>query len=277
MFVHERQEILWRRIKNPEAREPFTSNTILRELSFTNINREVDSGTRFLRQQMFQQHHDLTVEVLPQILFQVITYRHINKRGTFEEFGSIPSSFDEWIMMRKFIAEKKEEDESFKAFTGAHQVQGEDKVSELLTRVQEEKTSLAEELLAATTLEDCIKLLSSLPHTGSFMSWQILMDLVELGFIKNKEDEQTFVQLGPGALKGIDKIFGVSSDAMEKSLMLSKIMMPAFRLLKLNYKSFLGEEKISIKAIEHALCEYHKYCEAVKSKKIYLLFCLSIH
>ena len=45
-------------------------------------------------------------------------------------------------------------------------MQGEEKVSELLTRVQEAKTSLAEELLAATTLEDCIKLLSSLPHTA---------------------------------------------------------------------------------------------------------------
>ena len=144
-------------------------------------------------------------------------------------------------------------------------MQGEEKVSELLTRVQEAKTSLTEEMLAATTLEDCIKLLSSLPHTGNFMSWQILMDLVELGFIKNQDNEQIYVELGPGALKGIDKIFGVSSDAMKTLLMLSKIMMPAFRLLKQNYKSFLGEEKISIKAIKHALCEYHKYCEAVKN------------
>ena len=153
-----------------EARAPFTDKTILQELSFTNINQEVDSGTRFLRQQMFQQHHDLSEDQLPEILFQVIVYRHMNNRVTFEEFGSIPSSFDEWTMMREFIAEKKEEDQSFKAFTGAHQVQGEEKVSELLTRVQEARQVLQRNCLqqqpwriASSCCHLCLTLATSCP------------------------------------------------------------------------------------------------------------------
>ena len=80
LFLHQRQEILVSRTQNPSYTNQDTKNDILRTYFFTNIYREADTGTKFYRKQMLSQHQDIGSDQLPDIVFQTVVYRLINKK-----------------------------------------------------------------------------------------------------------------------------------------------------------------------------------------------------
>ena len=89
-FITERQDITVRRTVDPSLQAPFTENEILSQYFFTNVNRELDVGTRFLRSSLFSQYEDLKQGTLMDVFFQLALYRSFNKGETFKKFGGIP-------------------------------------------------------------------------------------------------------------------------------------------------------------------------------------------
>ena len=93
--------------------------------------------------------------------------------------------------------------------------------------------------------------------------WKLLclaniVRFIELKIVSFDENEWTC--LGPGAKAGLRKIFEVKSESEELTLTkhLTKIMSYCFKSLELNFPYFLNR-KLTLKNIEHALCEYDKY------------------
>ena len=74
---------------------------------------------------MLLQYQEIGCNELPNIVFQTVVYRLINKKLTFETFGKIPS-FDEWVEFKNFFQEEmrlsKRDSKREKPFTAAHQV-----------------------------------------------------------------------------------------------------------------------------------------------------------
>ena len=285
-FIHLRQGVHVMRTLDPSLTAPFTDNEILQQYYFTNIFREADNGTKYYRTQMLEQHTEITVEKLPEILYQTYVYRLINKKDTFERYGGIPSETEgtQFVAyMNTRMREEREErakpknkqkkEKLEKFFTQAHQVQGEIKTAVTLEYVKKHCSRMAKQILAATSLKEAWEVVKTPPGVGDFLSWQITADLCELKLIKMKED---FVALGPGAKNGLGKVFGVTrkltgSEEIEMTRTLTGLMDPVFDALGINFRYFLGQ-RISLKAIEHSLCKFDKYYRAVlenKSKRKY--------
>ena len=128
MFMDKRQNVAVDRIQNPEMMPPFSDNKVLSEFFFTNIYRELDPGTKYLRQQMLKQYSDLGKEKLPAVLCQIVLYRLVNKKSIFETYGKIPKH-SEWKTFTNFIGQELEQcqiDKNHsKPFTAvAHQING---------------------------------------------------------------------------------------------------------------------------------------------------------
>ena len=277
-FIHLRQEVHVRRTRDPTLTAPFTDNETLQNFYFTNIFREADNGTKYYRRQMFEQHKELTPEELPEVLFQTYIYRLVNKKLTFQRFGGIPTD-SEWAKFREFMKtcmreereerdkpkKKQNKDKLEKFFTQAHINQGENKTAITIEYVKNHKERMAKQILTATSLKKVWEVVKTPPHVGDFLSWQITADICELKLIKLRED---FAALGPGARAGLRKVFDdkVSvSDEQEMTKTLTRLMDPVFEKLGISFHYFLGRG-ISMKAIEHSLCEFDKFYRAVIEK-----------
>ena len=76
---------------DPSLTAPFCDNETMQSFYFTNSFREADTGTKYYRRKMLEQHKKIIVEKLAGILFlRTYEYRLINKKVTFERFGEIP-------------------------------------------------------------------------------------------------------------------------------------------------------------------------------------------
>ena len=277
-FIHLRQGVHVKRTLEPSLTAPFTDNETLQSYYFTNIFREADNGTKYYRSQMLEQHEEFTAEKLPDIIFQTYIYRLVNKKGTFQRFGGIPTD-TEWSKFREFMntwmreereerekpKKKQREEKLEKFFTQAHINQGENKTVITIEYVKKHKEKMAKQILTSTSLKNAWEVIKEAPHVGDFLSWQITADLCELKLIKLKEN---FTALGPGARAGLRKVFDDKISVSEELGMtkaLTKLMNPVFEKLDISFQFFLGRD-ISMKAIEHSLCEFDKYYRAVLGK-----------
>ena len=104
--MDKRQNITVERIQNPGMLPPFTDNKVLAQFFFTNIYRELDPGTKYLRKQMLKQYPDLGKGHLSEVLCQIVLYRLVNKRPTFEAYGKISS---DWKSFTTFIGQEMEQ------------------------------------------------------------------------------------------------------------------------------------------------------------------------
>jgi hypothetical protein len=102
--------------------------------------------------------------------------------------------------------------------------------------------------------------LGTLKGIGSFFAWQVFCDLRESNCLKSLESD-TFCILGPGAVKGLDCILGRGNNdisSLEEAHNLVGCQDLAFQELGMEFPFWQGQ-KLTIKEIEHALCEYSKY------------------
>ena len=98
-------------------------------------------------------------------------------------------------------------------------------------------------------------------YIDPFFAWQITVILMKPKLIKLLD---TWTQLCSGAKNGLEQIFNVKSqtDFLKK---LTTIMDSVYKCLGIEFKSLLGK-KMSLKTVEHALCEFDKYARAASSK-----------
>ena len=159
---------------------------------------------------MLEQHEKFTADKLLDILLQTYIYRLVNKKGTFQRFGGIPSEM-EWSKFREFMntwmreereerakPKKKQKEEKLENFfTKAHINQGESKTVITINYVKKHKEKMAKQILTSTSLKSAWEVIKEAPHVGDFLSWQITANLCELKLIKLKED---FTALRAGLL-----------------------------------------------------------------------------
>ena len=108
---------------------------------------------------MLEQHEKFTADKLPDILLQTYIYRLVNKKGTFQRFGGIPSEM-EWSKFREFMntwmrdereerakpKKKQKEEKLEKFFTQAHINQGESKTVITIDYVKKHKEKMAKQV-----------------------------------------------------------------------------------------------------------------------------------
>lgn len=138
-----------------------------------------------------------------------------------------------------------------------------------LRSIRDNLAKLTSNLQGYSTLEECFNELKGIPNVGNFFAWQILCDLTECQVIA-PVDAGNWAALGPGAVKGIELIFEKKDHLIQRTQFLTEVVRQADQ----NWVSLQVPPplKINSKMIEHALCEFSKYCRFADSAPTRRLF-----
>lgn len=262
LLCYERQ-LIWQR-KRAGLRE-HSQDAKMAKHFYCNVYRELDRGTQYFRANLIHHRSHANGKFdLEEVLWDSLCYRLVNKIETFEKFGGIPRR-DEF---KQFVSDTflPMWESDMVVFTSAHQNMGKDRYLATMKSLYREDGNLikklASKISSAKDLQTCYNVLLQVDNVGKFFAWQVLCDLLEAKVIPFTENE--WVKLGPGAIGGLKAIFGKSIvktvELVQLTMLLHEIKDQVYRALELTFPKFIGRE-ITVKNIEHALCEFCKYTD----------------
>ena len=243
-FMVERHNIFIKKEINNEP-YPWSDDAILTDYSFCNVYRELDRVTIWIRENWREPYADH--RNLP---FAMAVARQINWPDTLEEIG-FP---EEWRPQHvKNIMEDRMANKQ-KVYTGAYMLTGtlggtkiEQTVDKILTPLY------ANFPCDFSSIENSWR--SFLPYAGfsDFMSYEVVTDLRHTKWLKDAPDIMTWANPGPGAMRGLNRIFGRPLDSKQKK--------PLFIQEMRDLLALLNNEPLPLEMrdIEHCLCEFDKY------------------
>lgn len=196
-FVRERHRVYQRR--QAGKTRPWTDEPTLRDYFFTNVYRELDPGTVFIRD-LLTQHRD---QPLRDKLFNTMVYRLAMREETYAELGWQQADHYSEPTVVAWLAEHE------RPFHNAYNISNQG------------KSQPKHEVVAATAASWVDWLPHALPHyvqtrkafiawlrdargVGPFLATQILADLTYDAHVPLPEDG--YVELGPGARRGLGNI-----------------------------------------------------------------------
>ena len=243
-FMVERHNIFIRKEINNEP-YPWSDDAILTDYSFCNVYRELDRVTIWIRENWREPYADH--RNLP---FAMAVARQINWPDTLEEIG-FP---EEWRPQHvKNIMEDRMANKQ-KVYTGAYMLTGTLGGTKIEQTVDKMLTPLyANFPCDFSSIENSWR--SFLPYAGfsDFMSYEVVTDLRHTKWLKDAPDIMTWANPGPGAMRGLNRIFGRPLDSKQKK--------PLFIQEMRDLLALLNNEPLPLEMrdIEHCLCEFDKY------------------
>lgn len=268
-FASERQQVFEKRLAGQPA--PWTDDPILQKYKFCNVFRATDRVSQYMIRDVCYHPEDCSPE---DRLFQIVAFRLFSKIETWEavcsNLGRSPTIED--LISGAFTrALEYANEQNGGLYTNAFilcATNAYDQPRKYLTHVELLRDmfvnhQLAMQLLEATSLKEIYILLHTFPLMGDFMSYQIAIDLNYSALINFSEND--FTQPGPGAIRGLKKVFESLGDytPAEAVLWIVEQQDKEFARLNLPPATLFGRK---LKAIDcqNVLCETDKYCrEAV--------------
>ena len=268
-FASERQGIFQRRMV--DSRGPWTADHILRTFKFCNVFRAADRVSQYMIRNVVYHEEACSTE---DRLFQIVAFRTFSRIET-------------WQRVRQFLGQyptlRNLEDGSFtkgleyaKAvngglYTGAFILCATDAYGESLKHLNHVRlfsdmflhTGLGARLLATQSLSQIYEDLHCYPLMGDFMSYQTAIDLNYSDLFGFSENE--FTKPGPGAVRGIKKVFEDLGDYTPSEVILWMVQRQQleFARLGLPFSGLFGRPLHAIDC-QGLFCETDKYCrEAV--------------
>lgn len=268
-FASERQRIFEKRTRG-EA-QPWTDDPILSKYKFCNVFRATDRVSQYMIRNVCYHDEPCTPE---DRLFQIVAFRMFSRIETWEsvhEFlGHYPLLDD---LADGSFARALEYARATNGGLYTHAFilcaadaygQGRKYLNHVeLFRHMFLADALGEKLLAARTLREVYDLLHAYPLMGDFMSYQIAIDLNYSDNINFSEND--FTQAGPGALRGMKKVFTDFGDYAPNEIILWMVanQEQEFKRLNLPFHGLFGRPLHAIDC-QGLFCETDKYCrEAV--------------
>ena len=259
-WMCERQRI-WHRRHVEEQKPPWTTDEILQEYHFCNIHRELDRGTQYYLDNI----RDLNPPTDEDILLNTIFYRFFNRPETMRTIGW-PIPKDKWSPSR--VAESLHVvahsnpvfSSAYRVTTQAH-ADADNKIDNIVygifrDDILENWDYYTDAILDAPHLQDAWGNLQEIPGVGDFLAYEIVTDL---NYIVLPFSEDDFVNIGPGAEKGLDYIFDeVSEDNLR---WLCDNQATLFEEFDLDYPYWEQKSHLTLRDWEHAACEFRKYVE----------------
>jgi len=113
-------------------------------------------------------------------------------------------------------------------------------------------------------LKKCTEALQEVPGVGEFFAWQVTCDLLESRILS--ADENNWVLMGPGSKMGLILLFPSLLDELKnheafvaKAKALQQSQVKNFEAKGIDFP-YWGNKLISLKNMEHILCEFSRYC-----------------
>jgi hypothetical protein len=262
-FMFERHSIWHRRFRLKQP-PPWTKDPALRDLKFTNIYRELDRGTIYYLEEIVP----IAKNNKKNLLWLTVMYRLLNKVETFQTVGTI--DYAKWNMTTRNQWRRSLEKlhETGPIFTSAHLTlpvrhEGQEKLEryfEVLDVAHSLIPELIDEIKNCKSLESVFDALRKIPCVGSFISYEICCDLILTKMIPFSENDWS--NCGPGAKGGIKLIYPLAAkrgEYLESMRKLANEQGAHFKRLGLDFPYLYKDTPLTLRSIEHSLCEWRKY------------------
>lgn len=264
-FAHERHRVFEQRVMG--APGPWTEDRILQTYKFCNVYRAADRVSQYLIREVC---YSATENEPEDRLFQIVAFRTFSNIRTWDTLRSIlggnPTIKD--LRTGNFEAAL----ETTKAlhgglYTGAFILCATNAYGRGLKHLNHVdlfsdmfvQQDLAKKILNAVSLKEVYTLLHGFPLMGDFMSYQTAIDLNYSNLVNFSEND--FTQPGPGAMRGIAKVFTDTGGLSPSDIVMWMVdhQDTAFERLGLDFKGLWGRPIQAIDA-QNLFCETDKYC-----------------
>ena len=199
-FINERHLIFVRRARGEDW--PWTSDPILQKYRFTNVFRELDRVTVWIRENWREPYADH-----PNLWFAMAMARQINWPDTLAEIG-FP---EKWQPRRVMNVIQHRRVQGLKAYTSAYMLTGGWKGSKAKWTVFGilDPLYIHPPLLdKAATLKDAFNMFKGRPGFGPFLSYEVVTDLRHTRYLRFAPDIMKWANAGPGAIRGLHRVWG---------------------------------------------------------------------
>lgn len=241
---------------------PWTEDKILKTYKFTNVFRQLDRVTTELTKQVIQSPK--AKKRLDLLVFNIIKFRMFNWPDTYEALGGFRSSWNEKKAIKKL---KKLRKAGHKIFTGAYmQTNGgshRDKITmtcKAITEFYRQRKKLANIIRESRTVEHWVYQLQKFPLVGPFVAYELATDirhLADIGVLVEPYDIMTWANPGPGARRGLNRIYGRPLKNRTPVKKMISEMVEILELSRTERPTWLPA--LELRDIEHSLCEFDKY------------------
>jgi hypothetical protein len=258
-WINERHRIYVKRRAGDAA--PWTEDEILRTYKFTNVFRELDRTTVWMRKNWTNPNHNSLAE---EVIFNCCVFRMF---GTME-FAEAHGWVNKWNPNYAKALARNRLNSGKKVFTGAYIITNQGStdpkevvvVDRFLNPVWENRKFLADIARETNSLEQMHKALGAFPGWGGggFMAYEVVTDLNHTPVLALAKDRYTWANAGPGAKRGLNRIHGRELNNTRGRDWNAEM----YELLQRS-DEYLGNHipraEFDMRAVEHSLCEWDKY------------------
>jgi hypothetical protein len=261
-FAAERQAILERRLRGEPP--PWTDDPILRRYRFTNAYRVADRVSQYLIAEV-QERQDRSQEPR-ELFFRTLLFRCFNRIETWEalEAATGPLAWRNCDLDRLAAALERLKAGGCTLYSAAYVIppppfgHGAKHRNQLALIAAAMAARMAERLAQAPSLEEVFYRLRQLSGLGSFLAFQLAIDLNYSSLIDFPESE--FVVAGPGALDGIAKCFSGRGGRSPEEVIrwCAERQEEEFRRRGLAFRPLMGRP-LQLIDCQNLFCEIAKY------------------
>ena len=264
-FASERERVFEKRLAGEPG--PWTDDPILQEYKFCNVFRAADRVSQYMIRDVCYHEEPCSDE---DRLFQITAFRTFSKPETWDNIRAFlgrQPTLDDLASGRFTKAIERANQLQGSIYTGAfilcaNNAYGQNK--KYLNHVELFRhmflaDGLGKKLSAAQSLKEIFELLRGYPLMGNFMSYQTAIDLNYSTLINF--DENDFTVAGPGALRGMQKVFEDLGDyePAETIQWMVAHQDTEFARMKLRPAVLFGRKLHAIDC-QGLFCETDKYC-----------------
>lgn len=264
-FAARRHEIFLKRFE--QDADPWGDDPILRQYKFCNTFRAADRVSQYLIRDVI--YADSAGDLEPEDIFlRIVLFRLFSKEATWdaleEATGGVKRSTLDIAALGDLLEDLRSRGPIYTAAfilaapsSYGHKAKHRNHLA--LVADMFRRNGLGADLGRARSLGDVFEALIAYPMIGPFLGYQIAIDLnysEELDF-----DEDEFTMPGPGALRGIQKVFAETAGKSPQDLIMGMVerQQDEFDRLGLEFNGLFGRP---LKAIDcqGLFCETDKYC-----------------
>ncbi len=234
---------------------PYTSDPALQRYvgDIPNVFRELDGPNIYL-------NNHIKGKGTAAALFGAVAFRLTNKIEIHEGFGGIPrpEQYDAW---KAYFVNARSR--GVPAFTRIFQTPTSWQYLDTLGELAESIDSITEEINNQKTLRDAYYSIQKINRVRNFFAWQVTADMLEAGALNY--DENSWCYLGPGPLHALHLIHNrryTQKQAMVIARKMHELQHRALSNTLIPYRLPPGYQEMTLKNIEHALCEYYRWVKA---------------
>jgi hypothetical protein len=264
-FAYERQKAFEARVRG--ERGPWTDDPILQQYKFCNVYRAADRVSQYMIREVCYNPEQSTPE---DRLFQIIAFRFFSHIATWDAvraFLKRAPIIDDLVDGKFEQAVEQAKEQNGKLYTNAFILcatdaygQGRKHLNHIeLFKDMFVNRELGQKILVATSLKEIYDLLHTFPLMGDFMSYQTAIDINYSDLVNFSENE--FTKAGPGALRGIKKVFTSTDGHSPEEVIMWMVEHQDEEFARLGY-TFTGLFGRKLHAIDAQglFCETDKYC-----------------